>query len=68
MMMKEKVSPIFFFFIEKKPRGKKIAVFSKICEKLFLSEKNPTLSFKIGGILAKKILRKFAETLVMINL
>ena len=40
----------------------------KICEKLFLSEKNPTSIFKIGGILQKKMFRKFIETSVIISL
>merc|ERR1711951_294856 len=31
----------------------------------FLPEKNPTSIFKIGGILAKKIFRKFLETSVI---
>ena len=46
-----------FFFIEIKFRWNKHIQFSKICEKNFLSEKNPTSSFKIGGIWwSKKVL------------
>ena len=30
-------------------------------------DKNPTSSFKIGGILGKKIFRKFSETSVIIS-
>ena len=55
----------FFFFLYKKSSGEKKSQFSKICEKLILSEKNPTSSFKIGGIFRKKIFRKFFETSVI---
>ena len=34
---------------------KKNSVFSKICEKNFLSEKNPTSSVKIGGFCSRKV-------------
>ena len=55
-------------FFQMKLTAYKCAVFWKICEKLFLSEKNPTSSFKIGGIFRKKMFRKFLETSVIISL
>ena len=54
-------------FCQMKFTAYKSSVFWKICEKLFLSEKNPTSSFKIGGIFRKKIFRKFFETPVIIS-
>ena len=42
-------------FLEWKFRWKKCAVFWKLWENFFLAEKNPTSSFKIRGILGKKI-------------
>ena len=55
-------------FFQMKFTAYKFSVFWKICEKLFLSEKNPTSSFKIGGIFRKKMFRKFLETSVIISL
>ena len=48
----------FFFFEINLSRKKKIK-FSKICEKRFLSEKNPTSSFKIGGFCDQKSFSAF---------
>ena len=45
----KRFSDFFIFFIEMNFRWKKFCHSSKICEKRFLSEKNPTSSFKIGG-------------------
>ena len=55
-------------FCQMKFTAYKSSVFWKICEKLFLSEKNPTSSFKIGGIFRKKMFPKFLETSVIISL
>ena len=43
-------------------------MFWKICEKLFLSEKNPTSSVKIGGFCRQKMFRKFFETSLILSL
>ena len=40
----------------------------KKCGKKSKTEKNPTSSFKIGGILGKQIFRKILETSVIISL
>ena len=57
-----------FFFIEIKFRCEKICQFSKICGKRFLSEKNPTSSFKIGGFRDQKMFFKLAEISLIISL
>ena len=48
-------------------RVNKFAKFWKICEKVFLSEKNPTSSCKIGGFGRQKIIRKSFQTSVIIS-
>ena len=48
-----------FFFLEMKFRQKKFAVFWKIGEKLFFTEKNPTSSSKIGGFGGQKMFSDF---------
>ena len=50
----------FFFYIEINFRWFFFCKFSKIFEKHFLSEKNPTSSFKIGGFCSRKMFFKFA--------
>ena len=52
--MIQKVSPIFFFFIEIKSRWKKFAVFSKICEKLFSIGKKSDFKFQNRGYFGQK--------------
>ena len=76
----KKIYPIFenlrkTFFIGKKSafkfkkrEKKKKMLFSKICEKRFLSEKNPTSSFKIGGFCDQKRFFKLAEISLIISL
>ena len=47
---------------------KNLPYFGKSAKNFFLPEKNPTSSFKIRGILKKKMFRKFLETSVKISL
>ena len=47
---------------------KNLPYFGKSAKNFFLLEKNPTSIFKIGGILGKKMFRKFLETSVIISL
>ena len=42
--------------------------YQPFCEKLFLSEKNPTSSFKIGGFCEQKMFFKLAEISLIIGL
>ena len=42
--------------------------FGKSAKNFFLLEKNPTSSFKIGGIFGKKMFRKSFETSLIISL
>jgi len=58
---------IFFSFYRNKVQVKKNIEFSKICEKRFLSEKNPTSSVKIRGFGGQKMFFKFAEILLIIS-
>ena len=58
----------FIFSFLNKLQVKKIRQFSKICEKRFLSEKNPTSSFKIRGFDGQKRFFKLAEISLIIGL
>ena len=47
---------------------KNLPYFGKSAKNFFLLEKNPTSSFKIGGIFGKKMFRKSFETSLIISL
>ena len=55
-------------FIETSAKNSLQGGHSTYVVKNFQSEKNPTSSFKIGGILWQKKFRKFIETSVIISL
>ena len=48
--------------------GKKLPYCEKSAKTFFIAEKNPTSSFKIGGIFGKKMFSNFLETSVIISI